>query len=38
MQADATLPPPFRRNYSNVFQAFFEIAKKEGLLKLWTGG
>ena len=24
MQADATLPPPFRRNYKNVFQAFYD--------------
>ena len=37
-QADRTLPPPFRRNYSNVFQALGSIAKNEGVVALWTGG
>lgn len=38
MQADRTLPPPFRRNYKHVFHAFQDIAQKEGILNLWTGG
>lgn len=38
MQADRTLPPPFRRHYRHAVHAFQEIVAKEGLINLWTGG
>jgi len=37
MQNDTTLPPAERRNYGNVFNAFYRISKDEGVAKLWTG-
>jgi len=37
MQADATLPPEQRRNYSNVFTALGRIVKEEGWQALWKG-
>jgi len=37
MQADATLPPAQRRNYSNVFSALGRIVKEEGWRALWKG-
>lgn len=36
-QSDLALPPSERRNYRNVFEAFYRIAKTEGLPALWTG-
>lgn len=36
-QSDLALPPEQRRNYRNVFQAFYRIAKTEGFFTLWTG-
>lgn len=36
-QSDAFLPPADRRNYKNVFEAFFRIVKEEGVLTLWRG-
>ncbi|CAH9074200.1 unnamed protein product [Cuscuta europaea] len=37
MQADATLPAAHRRNYKNVFHAFYRIVAYEGVLALWKG-
>jgi len=37
MQADATLPPEKRRNYTNVFSALARIVKEEGVPALWKG-
>ncbi|PKU75579.1 mitochondrial dicarboxylate/tricarboxylate transporter DTC [Dendrobium catenatum] len=37
MQADATLPPAQRRNYTNAFHALFRISADEGVLALWKG-
>ncbi|GBG84891.1 hypothetical protein CBR_g39353 [Chara braunii] len=37
MQADATLPPHQRRNYTSVFNALSRITKDEGVLGLWRG-
>jgi len=37
MQADATLPPEKRRNYTNVFSALARIVKEEGVPTLWKG-
>jgi len=37
MQADGTLPPAERRNYTNVFNAFSRIVKEEGFFSLWKG-
>lgn len=36
-QSDRTLPKEQRRNYRNVFQAIYSIAKHEGLPTLWRG-
>lgn len=36
-QADSTLPPMKRRNYRNVFDAFGQIYREEGLRGLWRG-
>ncbi|CDJ60500.1 mitochondrial 2-oxoglutarate/malate carrier protein, putative [Eimeria maxima] len=36
-QADATLPPESRRNYTGIFNAISRIVKEEGLLGLWRG-
>ncbi|XP_026190989.1 mitochondrial dicarboxylate/tricarboxylate transporter DTC [Cyclospora cayetanensis] len=36
-QADATLPPEARRNYTGVMNAVSRIVKEEGLLGLWRG-
>ena len=38
MQADATLPPSFRRNYRHFFDASRSISRSEGFIGLWTGG
>ena len=40
MQADnrSGITPDQKRNYKNVFDAFFRITKEEGVRKLWTGG
>lgn len=37
MQADATLPPEARRNYTGVINALSRIVKEEGVLGLWRG-
>ncbi|CDI79133.1 mitochondrial 2-oxoglutarate/malate carrier protein, putative [Eimeria acervulina] len=37
MQADATLPPEARRNYTGVLNAVSRIVKEEGVLGLWRG-
>jgi len=37
MQADGTLPPEKRRNYTGVFQALTTIVKEEGVMGLFTG-
>lgn len=37
MQADATLPPAERRNYTSVFNALTTIVKTEGVPALWAG-
>lgn len=37
MQADATLPPESRRNYTGVLNALTRIVKEEGVLGLWRG-
>jgi solute carrier family 25 oxoglutarate transporter 11 len=37
MQADKTLPVAERRNYANVFSAFYRIVTEEGLFTLWYG-
>lgn len=37
MQADRTLPPAERRNYTNVFNAFNRIVKEEGVTTCWKG-
>ena len=36
-QNDTVLPAAERRNYKNVFDAFFRIVKEEGVLSLWRG-
>lgn len=35
--SDGKLPPAERRNYANVFNALFRIAKDEGVATLWRG-
>lgn len=37
MQADNQLPVAERRNYKNVFDAFRQIAKEDGVAGLWRG-
>uniref|UniRef100_A0A0G4FZT9 Mitochondrial 2-oxoglutarate/malate carrier protein n=1 Tax=Chromera velia CCMP2878 TaxID=1169474 RepID=A0A0G4FZT9_9ALVE len=37
MQADGTLPPEQRRNYTGVFNAMSRITQEEGVLGLWKG-
>ena len=37
MQADGTLPPAERRNYTGVVHALTDIVKKEGVSGLFTG-
>lgn len=37
MQNDTQLPPNQRRNYKNVFEAFYRIAKTEGFPRLYVG-
>jgi solute carrier family 25 (mitochondrial oxoglutarate transporter), member 11 len=37
MQADGTLPPAERRNYSGVINALSRIIKEEGVFSLWKG-
>ncbi|PFH38440.1 2-oxoglutarate/malate translocase OMT [Besnoitia besnoiti] len=37
LQADATLPPEQRRNYTGVLNAMTRIVKEEGLFGLWRG-
>lgn len=37
MTADGRLPVAERRNYTNFFNAFFRIAKEEGVVALWRG-
>ena len=37
MQNDSMLPVDERRNYKNVFDAFFRIVRTEGVLALWKG-
>ena len=36
-QTDLSLPIENRRNYGNVFQSLFRVAKDEGLFALWRG-
>lgn len=36
-QSDSYLPPEQRRNYRNVFDAFYKIVKYEGASTLWRG-
>lgn len=36
-QSDYTLPPEQRRNYNNVFDAIWKIARQEGVPTLWRG-
>ena len=36
-QSDSFLPENQRRNYKNIFQAFFRIIKEEGVATLWRG-
>lgn len=36
-QSDSYLPLDERRNYRNVFHAFYRIIKEEGILTLWRG-
>ena len=36
-QSEYTLPPEQRRNYNNVFDAMWKIAKNEGVPTLWRG-
>lgn len=36
-QSDLSLPPAERRNYKNVFEAMYRIARTEGFFTLWTG-
>lgn len=36
-QSDSYLPVEQRRNYKNVFDAFYRIIKEEGLFTLWRG-
>jgi len=38
MQADGKLPVDERRGYKNIFDAFFKIAKSEGLPSMWRTG
>lgn len=37
IQSDTTFPKDQRRNYRNLFDALFRIARDEGVTKLWTG-
>jgi len=37
VQADSTLPPAERRNYTGVFNALTRIVKEEGVTALWRG-
>lgn len=37
MTADGRLPVAERRNYTHFFNAFFRIAKEEGVVALWRG-
>jgi dicarboxylate transporter 10 len=37
MQNDTKLAPSQRRNYKNVFEALYRIAKQEGFSRLYTG-
>lgn len=37
MTADGRLPVAERRNYTNFFNAFFRIAREEGVVALWRG-
>ncbi len=37
MQADSTLPPNERRNYTGVFNALSTIVRNEGITALWKG-
>jgi solute carrier family 25 oxoglutarate transporter 11 len=37
MQADQALPTYKRRNYTNPFNAFYRIAKEEGISSIWKG-
>lgn len=37
MSLDGRLPTEMRRNYRNVFDAWFRIIKEEGILTLWRG-
>ena len=37
MQADSTLPPEQRRNYTSVFNALTRIVSDEGVFALWKG-
>lgn len=36
-QSDSYLPMEERRNYRNVFHAFYRIIKEEGAMTLWRG-
>ena len=36
-QSDEYLPKNRRRNYKNVFEAFYRIIREEGVLRLWRG-
>lgn len=38
LQADATLPVEFRRNYKGAVDALMRIAKEEGILGWWRVG
>lgn len=37
MASDGRLPVEQRRGYKNVFDAFFRVARDEGVLTLWRG-
>jgi solute carrier family 25 oxoglutarate transporter 11 len=37
MQADSTLPPAERRNYTGVGNALTRIIREEGVTSLWRG-
>lgn len=37
LQADSTMPPAQRRNYTSVVNAMVRIVREEGLLALWRG-